>query len=478
MNTKTIGVLVGLAPLFVLAWGSTGCGGDSFNFSLPDGDVVPWGGSIQVVAEIREQGSKPKDGRNVNFTLDVGSFEPFEEGHQEEPVREIRAKTAGGQATVEVFSFPGEGGDSGQISATYETIGKKSLSGSIPISIANGGKPSGNSLTAQCDPVNVTAIDASGAQADPDMKIRCTLTIKDVANEPVPIATIQTRVEGRPSSCSLQEDPDQNTGPTHVFTLKADCLPMDVEPLDGEPNHMFAGEIHNPRDGLLTILFAVKGQEGFSDANSNGVYDPGEGFVGQDQAEPFLDTNDSGDYDSGEAFIDNNENGQWDPADGRWNDDVWISASTHIMFTGPPHQSAETTHFEPAGINIPDGGNQTLYYHLVDQNHNPIAANGGSDRIDFDPSDLTISDTTNYPQDLVNVMGVTFSQDGSLNLESLSSPEGRVFEVQVEDRHPGDQNPYQVSLLPSVTYTTAPSYDGYSGEHVDVDLNPITGTAN
>ncbi len=473
MKTKTLGMLIGLAPLFVLTWGATGCGGDHISLSLPDGDVIPWGGSIQVVADIREQGNKPKDGEDVFFSTQVGSFEPYEEGRVTAPVKDIEVETSGGQAIVTLYSFPGEGGASGNLIANYETIGSKSLSEAIPISAAEGGKPAGDKLSAQCDAVNVTALKDNGEPADTDMKIRCTVSVKDNNDDPVPVASIRAEVEG---GCQIKEIVEDNSGATHVFTLTADCVPMDVEPWDGEPNHMYAGRIYNPRDGILTIMFAAEGQEGFVDSNNNNTYDPGEGFVGKDLAEPFLDVNDNGEWDAGEVFIDNNDNGQWDPADGRWSDDVYVSTTTHIMFTGPPHQSAETTHFEPAGINIPDAGNVTLAYFLVDQNHNPIAANNASDQIDFNPEDLTVEE--GETQALLHEMGAVF-QDGVLNPESLSrDTPSRRFSVRVADRHPGDENPYPVSLQPRLRYTTAPSYDGYSGQRLDIDLNPISGTAN
>jgi cysteine-rich repeat protein len=58
----------------------------------------------------------------------------------------------------------------------------------------------------------------------------------------------------------------------------------------------FTGATECPQDGLLDVLAAVRGEEGFDDENGNGVHDAGEDFV--DFPEPFLDKNSSCSYDS------------------------------------------------------------------------------------------------------------------------------------------------------------------------------------
>lgn len=60
--------------------------------------------------------------------------------------------------------------------------------------------------------------------------------------------------------------------------------------------------IHNPRDGISTILAATIGEESFNDINGNGLYDVGEPFG--DIAEPYLDANDNKKYDYAEPFTD------------------------------------------------------------------------------------------------------------------------------------------------------------------------------
>lgn len=58
----------------------------------------------------------------------------------------------------------------------------------------------------------------------------------------------------------------------------------------------FSGETECPQDGLLDVLAAVRGEEGFDDVNGNGFHDDGESFV--DFPEPFLDKNSSCSFDN------------------------------------------------------------------------------------------------------------------------------------------------------------------------------------
>ncbi len=453
----------------LLGGGLVGCGGDSIEMSLPDGDVVPWEGSIEVVASITEQGNKPRDGEEVTFSTTVGSFAPY--GPEvTEPMEDITVETRAGVATATLYSFPGQGGEEGMVSAAYTTIAEKPLSASIPVSIADGGKASGKYLSGRCDPVNVTALDANGNPADPDMEIRCTLSVKDVSGNAVPIAEVRSEVE---QGCTLDHDEEESESGVHVFVLKPDCLPFDVEPWDNEPFHQHQGIFHNPRDGLLTILFYVRGQEGFTDSNGNGIYDSGEGFVGYDQPEPFLDVNDNNQWDSGEFFVDNNDDGRWNPADGRWNDDTWIWTTTHIMFTGPPHESAETTHFDPPGISIDDGGNQTLVMYLMDQNHNPLAVNDEDDHVEFEIDNADI--TQGQRQALHKSMGVVFN-NGAISIESMN--QDRSYQVTLADARPGDENPRTVTLSPEVNITSAPRFRNYRGQELEYFLTAVTGTAH
>jgi hypothetical protein len=109
----------------------------------------------------------------------------------------------------------------------------------------------------------------------------------------------------------------------------------------------------HPRDGWVTILATVKGEEAFDDANANGIFDPTENFT--DLGEPFYDKNNDGLRDDGsldpfEEWIDANGNGVYDGPNGCWDgpnpsisyscagrqDSKMIFDTITVMFTGHP----------------------------------------------------------------------------------------------------------------------------------------------
>lgn len=86
----------------------------------------------------------------------------------------------------------------------------------------------------------------------------------------------------------------------------------------------------DPKNGHVTVIATVMGEEGFDDTNGNGVYDligaNGQPEPFDDLPEPFIDSNDNNVRDSGpvgslfefEEFIDSNGDGQYSPKNGLW----------------------------------------------------------------------------------------------------------------------------------------------------------------
>src|SRR5207244_2182502 len=106
-------------------------------------------------------------------------------------------------------------------------------------------------------------------------------------------------------------------------------LPKDVDPNPGELSVSYTDAcspatptIHNPRDGISTIIASTSGEEAFVDQNANGTYDGDElvdcnGNCVLDVGpvdEAFVDWNNNGVYDLGEPFRDCNGNGVRDTA--------------------------------------------------------------------------------------------------------------------------------------------------------------------
>jgi hypothetical protein len=115
-------------------------------------------------------------------------------------------------------------------------------------------------------------------------------------------------------------------------------LPPDVAPLPGElslTNDFGCGpRVANPRDGYVTVIAWVRGEEGFVDANQNGAYDAGEPFV--DEGEPYVDANDNGRWNAGEWFLDVNGDGAYTGPNGVWDADSVIWSQTRVVYTGLP----------------------------------------------------------------------------------------------------------------------------------------------
>ncbi len=161
-------------------------------------------------------------------------------------------------------------------------------------------------------------------------------------------------------------------------------------PSDGSGPHM--------RDGWVTVLATVQGEEAFNDANANGVYDAGEVF--EDLGEPFYDKNDDGCRNDGaqmvcynpvtkitttlastdpfEEFIDANGDGLYDAPNGVWDGPncpgagcrtsktIWDDIT--MQFTG----NATTCAIAPptSGIAVADGGSTSIQFMVSDFNLN------------------------------------------------------------------------------------------------------------
>jgi hypothetical protein len=117
-------------------------------------------------------------------------------------------------------------------------------------------------------------------------------------------------------------------------------LPKDVAPLAAAGEESFTTgtpdecgvTVHNPRDGVVTVVAWTAGEEGFTDLNGNGVYDAGEPFV--DLPEPFVDYDDDDARDADEPFIDTNGNGSWDAPNGVWDASTNVWTRTAVLYSG------------------------------------------------------------------------------------------------------------------------------------------------
>lgn len=121
------------------------------------------------------------------------------------------------------------------------------------------------------------------------------------------------------------------TGPSsRVYTLRE---PRRTDPIRFRPDGSGRYE-NNPRDNLVTMIAITAGEEGFTDSNNNGRYDPPELF--DDLPEPFVDANDNGTWDPEERFIDVDGDHNWTPKNGKWDASTLIWTQERILWTGLP----------------------------------------------------------------------------------------------------------------------------------------------
>ncbi len=137
---------------------------------------------------------------------------------------------------------------------------------------------------------------------------------------------------------------------------------------------------YHPRDGWVTVLASVQGEEAFEDANANGIYDSGETF--SDLGEPFVDKDDDGVRDTSpfEEYIDVNGNGSYNGPNGVWDGPgcagsgclssktIWTSIT--LAFTGNGYYCAIT----PSNFAIANGGSQSFSAMVGDINANRLVS--------------------------------------------------------------------------------------------------------
>jgi hypothetical protein len=217
-----------------------------------------------------------------------------------------------------------------------------------------GAKPNGAHLSLDCRPYNIPALTAHDClyshYAGRAQTVDCTLKMADRHGIVLGVPTEATfRSEAGAVSypatspaydpataISDQRDLGHAVGYLEVY---GSPLPVDVAPFPGEPSVLVTGGLcgsrtANPRDGLVTVIAMVRGEEGFVDLNQNGKYDDGEPFI--DQGEPYVDANDNGIRDPDEWYLDVNGNGQYDGPNGVWDEDTVLWTQTRVLYTGYP----------------------------------------------------------------------------------------------------------------------------------------------
>lgn len=325
-----------------ITWISTKCGGTDCTIMGIKGSG--FNEQAQVTFEVKDSSNRVAPGVTVSFSL----LSP--------PTGTTVAPTgvtdANGRVTVNVSA----GAVTGAFSVHATVIPGMVETDSLTIGI-RGAKPSNQGFAFQCNPVNVAAY------VDPTppamMQVPCTVKLVDRFNNPVGTGTsVNFKVEAGsiPNAIATKKyvvggaNSDEGYGTINFDTngpwpaVDVPALPADgaqwPNSRDAEPTVADGALTRNPRDGLVTILAYVKGEEYYFDTNSNGVRDTNERFI--DQGEPFVDANDNGTWDNGEDYIDlpppgsTTANGVWDGPNGQWDGDTTVWTETRILYTSRP----------------------------------------------------------------------------------------------------------------------------------------------
>jgi Invasin, domain 3 len=242
---------------------------------------------------------------------------------------------------------------SGNVAGTLATTATATVAGvtrtiALPTVAVVGAKANAANFSIVCGPRNVPALAETDCSISlVDAPITCEALLKDRYDNVLGTETQVTfmseaasvgKVATTPAYDPANPVPDLGIA-AQIFNTLGAGLPFDVAPALGEASlsHGIDGcgvRVHNPRDGLLTIIAIADGEEAFFDSNGNGVYDAGEPFI--DQGEPFVDENDDGVWNPGEWFLDVNGNGVHDGGNGVWDGATKIWTQTVVLYTGAP----------------------------------------------------------------------------------------------------------------------------------------------
>jgi hypothetical protein len=218
-----------------------------------------------------------------------------------------------------------------------------------------GAKPNGARFSLVCDPKNIPALTETDCLYShykaPDIDVWCTATVGDRHDNLIATPTLvgfQTEAGGIPPARFTPEFDPWASDPwlgqaLGLLNTYGSPLPFDVEPFPGETRYDVdygcGLRTTNPRDGLVTVMAFVQGEEGFVDGDLDGRYDEGEPYI--DLGEPFLDVDDDGVRDSGEWYHDSNEDGSYTGPNGRWDADTVLWTQTRVLYTGHPFKARD-----------------------------------------------------------------------------------------------------------------------------------------
>jgi hypothetical protein len=331
------------------------------------------------------------DGATVDIETDRGHFLD-EDGYE---VQYVTRSLSNGRANAELYSTIRPG------IATVTATSSSGQTATVTVEFLQL-RPSGRSLSFECDSVNIGAL----REPVPDLAVPCHLRMQDAAGAVIDPRGLPSDSYGFIAEAGIV-DPLVREDYEEMYFLYTSTggarQPYDVEPIDGEPSRSGdTGGTRNPRDGLVTLVAWVRGEEGFHDINLNGIFEPENRETFIDQGEPFVDVNDDGEFNpaDGDLWQDLDGDDRYTEPNGVWDSDTLVWTTFKLLWTGPIHESPATSRIQFAegdSRDVPPSATRMVVVTLLDHNLNPIAAQGeGYDSANLYAgcSSCTISGTT------------------------------------------------------------------------------------
>ncbi|MBI5509100.1 MAG: hypothetical protein HY903_10125 [Deltaproteobacteria bacterium] len=382
---------------------SCGAGNQSLTLTADPASIRADGETLVALsAAVIFRGDPIPDGKRVSFSCNEALlFErredatPDVEGGLQTGATLLDLDTKGGVATAYLRAPTDQ--VRLEVTASLTTVNKDVVTDTLKLAVTPpplvlSGVGNGNPATTlnyfdfHCESENVGGFVADRAA----IEVACVVTAKDATGRELPHVPVHFYSEaGEMRQTNATAGAPRRF--TYVVPVAAGVEPRDVAPAEPELAHDLVDYNsdpnvieQNPRDGLVTILAVVKGEEGYVDANHNGVYDSGEEIL--DEGEPFLDYDDDGVFDADfdpPPCCDANGNGRVDGMNGRHDSDVFIGRMAHILWTGEVDYSASKTFLSATPRDIDAEAQTVAVLRLADANFNPLASLSTSDRIDF-----------------------------------------------------------------------------------------------
>ncbi|MEM6533308.1 MAG: hypothetical protein AAF654_11825 [Myxococcota bacterium] len=395
------------------AWlvSATACGssGDDLILIATPSEVEANGLTVvELFAEVEFRGEALPDGQRVTFTatqpLLFATREatmPTVTGGRAEGSGSLEIQTRGGRATAFLLA-PTSASQPLTVSATYTTVNQDALEDRFELPLRTpqlvaSGRPGPNGCSDSsvpfasnqlgfaftCDRKNVGAF----VTGRPAIEVDCRIEAFGADGTELPFVPVQLFAEAG----ELMDRPATSDAPrrvTHRIPVTLSGFPRDTRPtieeetlslveIGGSP--IPGAQESNPRDGLVTLLAVVRGEEAYFDANGNGGYDPGEPFC--DEGEPFLDVDDDGVFSEAvdTACCDSNNNGFVDGRNGRWDSNILIGRMAHVVWSGRPNRAR----ISPNPATVMAQGAANLQLEVLDGSFNPVAAGDSRDAVEI-----------------------------------------------------------------------------------------------